>query len=118
VEQRNATPEGNPWAPSWFVDLIGVDYFGHVTDVGLFSAPTATSPVPAQVAHFTRLQRLRLNGTSVSDTELLHLKGLTDLSELYLSGPQVTDARLAHRQRASARTPRCASQSEVDALPD
>ena len=24
-----------PWAPRWLVDLIGVDYFGHVTVVGL-----------------------------------------------------------------------------------
>ena len=26
---------GEPWAPSWLVDLIGVDFFGHVTDVNL-----------------------------------------------------------------------------------
>ena len=26
---------GEPWAPRWLVDLIGVDYFGHVTDVRL-----------------------------------------------------------------------------------
>jgi hypothetical protein len=34
----NAIPGGKPWAPEWLVDLIGVDYFGHVTQV----SPTTT----------------------------------------------------------------------------
>ena len=24
-----------PWAPGWLVNLVGVDYFGHVTTVGI-----------------------------------------------------------------------------------
>src|SRR6516165_8790615 len=25
--------KGNPWAPRWLVDWLGVDFFGHVTEV-------------------------------------------------------------------------------------
>ncbi len=28
---ETSIPGGKPWAPSWLTDLIGVDYFGHVT---------------------------------------------------------------------------------------
>ena len=35
----NDVPGGKPWAPRWLVDLVGVDYFGHVTAV---CAPRAT----------------------------------------------------------------------------
>jgi hypothetical protein len=28
-----SVPGGKPWAPKWLVDLIGVDYFAHVTSV-------------------------------------------------------------------------------------
>ena len=31
-----AIPGGKPPAPAWLVDLIGVDYFGHVTHVCLW----------------------------------------------------------------------------------
>ena len=32
---RHRIPGGKPWAPTWLVDLIGFDYFGHVTSVWL-----------------------------------------------------------------------------------
>ena len=35
-------PGGKPWAPKWLVDLIGVDYFAHVTSVWV--VPTVVSP--------------------------------------------------------------------------
>jgi hypothetical protein len=34
-------PEGKLWAPRWLVDLIGVDYFGHVISASLFRSSTA-----------------------------------------------------------------------------
>ena len=40
-------PAGKPWAPRWLVDLIGVDYFGHVTAVWL----TQTRRQPMQRSH-------------------------------------------------------------------
>src|SRR5271166_5949929 len=29
---------GKPWAPAWLVDRAGVDYFGHVTTVSIWSS--------------------------------------------------------------------------------
>ncbi len=85
---------GKPWAPQWLTDLIGVDYFGHVTVVGLM--PIEIDAVMVQVGHLTRLQRLSVLPSSLSDAELVHLKGLTNLSELDLYGSPVSDAGLAH----------------------
>ena len=89
-----SVPGGKPWAPRWLVDLIGVDYFGHVTAVWL--QPAATDGAIVEVGHLTQLERLQLVGSFVSDGGLAHLKGLTKLSDLYLSDTQVTDAGLAH----------------------
>jgi hypothetical protein len=92
----NWIPGGQPWAPSWLSDLIGVDYFGHVTGVWLVSPPTATDALLAHVGRLTRLEVLHADGQSVSDAGLAHLRGLTKLSYLRLGGAQVTDAGLAH----------------------
>jgi hypothetical protein len=87
-------PGGKPWAPSRLVDLIGVDYFGHVTVVALY--PTATAAPMVPVGRLTGLQRLDAFGSSVSDAGLAHLKGLAELSALDLDGTQLTDAGLRH----------------------
>jgi hypothetical protein len=42
-------PGGKPWAPQWLVNLIGVDYFGHVTLVVLCDSPAATETTIAHV---------------------------------------------------------------------
>jgi hypothetical protein len=92
----NYSPGGKPWAPGWFVDLLGVDYFGHVASVRL--SPMATAP-DAGIAHvrgLTRLEHLALIATSVSDDGLAHLKGLTRLSLLTLAGTSITDSGLTH----------------------
>jgi Leucine Rich repeat len=88
-------PAGKPWAPRWLTDLIGVDYFGRVTTVRLFSSSRASDATLAHVGRLTRLQRLNLDQSAVSDSGLAHLKGLTNLTFLALGGTQVTDAGLA-----------------------
>ena len=45
-------PGGSPWAPGWIVDLVGVDYFGHVTDVSLSSLSKETDAAIAQIGAF------------------------------------------------------------------
>ena len=86
-------PGGKPWAPRWLTDLIGVDYFAHVTSVWLQPAPTDGAIV--EVGHLTQLDRLQLVGAFVSDGGLAHLKGLTKLSNIFLSNNPVSDAGLA-----------------------
>jgi len=83
---------GKPWAPQWLLDLIGVDFFGHVTSVWLHPAPTDEAIV--EVGRLTQLERLQLAGRFFSDGELAHLKGLTKLSNLCIYN--VSDAGLAH----------------------
>jgi hypothetical protein len=89
-----SVPGGKPWAPKWLVDLIGVDYFAHVTSVWL--QPAAIDGAIVEVGHLTQLERLQLVGGSVSDAGLAHLKGLTNLTILFLLDTQVSDAGLMH----------------------
>jgi internalin A len=91
----NNIPGGKPWTPRWIVDLIGVDYFGHVTYVVQYT-PTATDAEMAQVGGLTGLKELRLHRSKVTDAGLAHLSGLTEVSMLLLDGSKVTGAGLAH----------------------
>ena len=50
----------------------------------------------APIHHFTRLKRLWLFATPVTDAALADLKGLDQLESLDLSGTRVTDAGLEH----------------------
>ncbi len=97
---RKSISGGKPWAPRWLVDLVGVDYFGHVTAVGLPGAPVATI---AQVGHLTRLQNFAIYSSSnpyaepnLNDAGLAELKGMSDLALLGLGFTHVTDAGLTH----------------------
>jgi hypothetical protein len=66
-------PGGKPWAPSWPVDLMGVDYFAHVT---LVVVSGATDAELVQVGRLTRVQSLSLHGSCITDAGLSHLNGL------------------------------------------
>jgi hypothetical protein len=87
---------GRPWAPKWLIDLIGIDFFGNVTNIGLSRSSVAPNAVIAAVGNLSGLQRLSLSGTSVADGDLAHLTRLTDLSDLFLANTKVSDAGLAH----------------------
>jgi Leucine-rich repeat (LRR) protein len=99
-DQGKSIPGGRPWAPSWLVDLIGVDFFGHTTAVDLelpLEWPSGPANAPlAEVGRLNQLQRLRLSHASLTDAELGDLKGVTKLSNLRLIDTQVTDAWLVH----------------------
>jgi Leucine Rich repeat len=90
---------GNPWAPSWLVDLVGVDYFGHVTFVELTKRSPASDAAITQLGTFSRLTYLDLRGSSLNDDGLANLIGLTELRGLDLSATRVTDAGLVHLER-------------------
>jgi len=106
------------WLVDLIVDLIGVDYFGHVTWVYLprsaaendlvcvgqlgrveWLGDLTTWLTDAGLFHLRGLSNLRvlnLRRTQVTDPGLAHLKGLTKLFTLDLSRTQVTDAGLKH----------------------
>jgi internalin A len=100
------TPGAEPAAVRWLVDLIGIDYFGHVTAVSFTDRSGVEiadirelSPLVdlrTGVKDLTNLERLDLFGKNVSDAALINLKGLSKLSELNLIGSPVSDAGLAH----------------------
>jgi hypothetical protein len=88
---------GKPWAPAWLVDLVGVDYFGHVTFVALNAEPHDTAVV--QVARLTEIQYLYLV-SSLCDADLTKLKVLRKLRLLELRGTRVTDAGIKALKQA------------------
>ena len=91
---------GPPFLPEWLVDRIGIDYCGHVTDASLSSSSTTSVAVLEQVGRLGQLDRLILHQSSISDVQLVYLKGLKSLSSLDLSDTQITDAGLAQLQGA------------------
>ncbi len=84
---------GEPAAPAWLVKLIGVEYFGRITEGRLGVSGTDATLEP--VARLERLQWLRLDRTAVTDLGLLHLRGMSSLSRLDVCGTHVTDAGIA-----------------------
>ena len=96
LDHGKKIPGGRPWGTSRLVEFVGVDFFGHVTDVNLEWSSVPADTVLAEVGRLNRLQELRLYGETVTDAGLVHLKGLTNLSFLGLEGAQVTDAGLVH----------------------
>jgi hypothetical protein len=87
---------GRPSAPSWLVDLVGIEFFGHVTHVDLSGLSGPADSTLVEVGRLNQLQELWLGNASVTDAGLVHLKGMTNLSYLGLDGTQVTDAGLVH----------------------
>jgi hypothetical protein len=85
---------GKLWAPRWLVDLIGIDYFGHVTGVDF--RRDATDEKLALVTRLDRVERLHSAGDRVTDAGLVHLEGLTNISFLDLQNTRVSDAGLIH----------------------
>ena len=93
LSNGKATPKGRSRAARWLVDLIGVDHFGHVTEVSLYG--TQADAAIVQVGRLTHLERLFIDQAKLNEAELTHLKGLSKLSLLCLAGSPVTDAGLA-----------------------
>ena len=88
---------GEPRAPRWLIDLIGGDYFHHITKVEFLSPASATDAKLAHVGGLSQLQLLSANySPSVSDAGLAHLKGLTNLSILALCDTHASDTGLAY----------------------
>jgi internalin A len=89
-------PAAKPWAPRRLVELIGIDYFFHVTQVRLSSSSSPVDATMAHVGRLSRLQRLYVSYQSLTDSGLGNLAGLTELSRLDLCNTHIGDAGLAH----------------------
>jgi internalin A len=88
---------GEPAASPWLVELIGVEYFGHIVEVRLGVIGTEAAIAP--VARLERVQWLRLDRTPVTDIGLAQLRGMTSITRLDLDDTRVTDVGLAQLKR-------------------
>lgn len=96
-----SVPNGRPWAPKWLVDRIGIDYFGHVTQVRLVATPKLSTSELMHISQLGRLQELDLHRSPVDDAALSYVEGLTELQSLRLFHTEVGDGGLAHLKRLS-----------------
>ncbi len=94
-----AISNGKPWGPRWLVDQIGIDYFGHVTQVRVVAVHELSDAELIQISHLTGLEELDLHRSRVTDASLAHLEGLTDLHSLTLFHTDVSDAGLMRLKR-------------------
>jgi internalin A len=98
-QYTTSMPAGKPRAPRWLVKLLGVDLFGHITNVyGL----TATDTSISQVGSLSELERLSLDRSPIGDSGVARLQGLTKLRSLELGGTRITDAGLKHLKGLTA----------------
>ena len=89
-------PTAKPWPPERLVELIGIDYFCHVTSVRFSQSATLVDATMAHVGRLSRLQRLYVSYRSLTDAGMANLAGLTELSRLDLCNTHIGDAGLAH----------------------
>lgn len=86
-------------APEWLVELLGIDFFGHIVFVG-FDRPLEGRH-NLDWAHFKSLIYLRYlgpDGGQITDAELVNIERLTNLEILHIGATHVTDAGLMHLQ--------------------
>ena len=84
---------GEPSGPAWLRWLLGDNLFDDVKRARIRHVDEATL---GGLAEMTRLRRLDLNNTNMTDDGLAHLKGLTQLQWLDLDNTQVTDGGLVN----------------------
>ena len=89
-------PNGKPWWPGWLVNLFGIDYFAHVTQVRLVAVHELTDTELIHISNLSGLEELDLHRSPVTDARLGYLEGLTDLQSLTLFHTPITDTGLAH----------------------
>ncbi len=92
---RPAPPGAEPPWAHWLVITLGQDVFGHVVTVDLVGG-RADDALMTHIGGLTHLQRLNLNGTSLTATGLARLERLTALEILALPNEPFTDDDLAH----------------------
>lgn len=92
-------PNGKPWWPGWLVNLFGIDYFSHVTQVRLVAVHELSDAELIQISNLSGLEELDLHRSPVTDARLGYLEELTDLQSLTLFHTPISDTGLAHLKR-------------------
>jgi internalin A len=92
-------PNGKPWWPKWLVDQIGIDYFGHVTQVRLVAVRDLSDSELTHIAQLSGLEELDLHRSPVTDATLARLDGLTELQSLIVFHTGISDAGLQRLKR-------------------
>jgi Leucine-rich repeat (LRR) protein len=91
---RDFSRTAKPAAPQWLVDLVGVDYFGHVVHV--FMGEQATDVELAEVGQLDGLELLNAGPSRISSSGMAHLEGRTRLRGLDLYGTHISGGGLSH----------------------
>ena len=85
----------------WLEDLIGIDYLSHVSEIAFDGRATDADLV--QIGRLSRLERLSISSSPISDAGLKNLRGLTSLRQLFLHGTPIFQQRLADDLQGSPR---------------
>jgi hypothetical protein len=83
-----------PWQPGSVVNAIGIDYFAHPSEVEFYGK--GADPDLLAVGRLTKVVRLSLADSTVTDLGLTHIKSSKNLAFLHLVNSQVTGAGLVH----------------------
>lgn len=89
-----SVPNGKPWAPKWLVDRIGIDYFGHITQVRMVATPELSDAELTHISHLSQLEELDLHRSPITDARLAYVEGLPDLQSLTLFHTDIGDRGL------------------------
>ncbi len=112
---KNHQPYSIGWLgwPQWLVYSLGVDYFGRVQEVRL--GDMGSDEVLTHLRHLdlSRLEKVDLDRSPVTDAGLAHLSGSTGLMRLYLYHNKVTDAGLIHLQELTSLQWLCLDDNKV-----
>jgi hypothetical protein len=92
-------PSGKPRWPKWLVDRIGIDYFGHVTQVRLVATPELSDVEFDHISRLSGLEELDLHRSPVTDDQLACVERLPELQSLVLFNTEVSDAGMARLKR-------------------
>ncbi len=95
----NLVGTGMPLRAAWVRSLLGDEFFANVVEVDLASIQVTDAELN-HLKGLTQLRHLWLNSTQVTDIGLENLKGLTQLQTLFLQGTQVTDEGVKKLQQA------------------
>ena len=92
-------PNGKPWWPGWLVNLFGIDYFAHVTQVRVVAVHELSDAELMHISNLSGLEELDLHRSPVTDARMGYLEGLTDLQSLTLFHTPISDTGLARLKR-------------------